>query len=73
MKVKLLKDIRMGDKLHVVKRANRKWFAPYVDKGVLVKCKEPQFIHIPFTAGAVVEASDATAEKWIEAGKAEPA
>ena len=76
MKVKLLKDIfeydRHGENvgIKVVKRRNNAWGPPVEVHGQLVKSQEPEFITTSFTAGTVIEMSDASGQKYIEAGNA---
>ena len=70
MKVKLLKDVMDGAAVKMVTRRNRNWTSPKVVDGKVVESEEPQFIHTVFSQGLVVEASDATAAKWIKKGLA---
>ena len=76
MKIKLLADIVEHDKdgnevgLKIAKRKNKAWTPPRVVDGNIVECGVSQFIYTPFVQGAIIEASEATATKWIEAGKA---
>ena len=77
MFVKLLKNKTERDRfgnevgLKVAKRRNRQWTPPQVVDGKIVESDEPQFIYTPFVVGAIIEVSQATGEKYIEAGEAE--
>ena len=75
MKVRLTKDIieydRHGESVGIKtsRRRNLAWGPPQVVYGQLVESKEPQFIETPWVKGAVIDMSDATAQKYIDAGK----
>lgn len=77
MKVKLLQDIfeydRHGENVGIKtnKKKNRDWGPPQVVYGQLVECPEPEFVIIPWTAGTVIEMSETTGQKYIDAGKGE--
>lgn len=80
MKVKLLRDVVEKDKdgnvvgLKVTRRRNRNWAPPKIirdPKGQTVtveESKEQEFNHVPFTMGAVIEMSDESGKKYVEAG-----
>lgn len=76
MKVQLLKDITEGEgegaTLKVAKRKNKNWTPPKVVDGELVECGESEYRFIPYIAGTIMEASETTANKWIERGLALP-
>lgn len=76
MKIRLLQDIieydRHGESVGIKasRKRNPAWGAPVVVHGQLVESKEPQYLDIRWTMGTVIEASDATGQKYIDAGKA---
>lgn len=76
MKIRLLEDIhehdRHGESVGVKssKRKNPKWGPSVVVHDQLVESKEPQFLEIRWVKGAIIDASGASAEKFIEAGRA---
>lgn len=77
MKVKLLKDIieydRHGESVGVKtsRRKNKAFGPPQVVYGKLVECSDPEFITTTWTAGTVIEMSEASAAKYVEAGNGE--
>lgn len=72
-RVKLLHDIIQNGHVKSTRRKNPKWEPPKAVKGKLVESKEPEFLWTFFTQGAVVELSNASAQKFIENGWAEVA
>ena len=62
MWVRLIKDVVEGDTLKVAKRRNRQRLTP----------DDPAFYYVPFVRGAVLEMSEASGNKYIDAGLAEP-
>ena len=76
MRIKLLEDIHEHDwrgnsvGIKTTKKKNRAWGPPQVVYDQLVESKEPQHTVIEWVAGAVIEVSEASGQKFIEAGKA---
>lgn len=76
MKIRLLQDVIEYDRhgasvgIKSTRKKNRAWSAPVVVHDQLVQSKEPQYIDIQWVKGAVIDASDATGQKYIDAGKA---
>lgn len=77
MKIKLLEDIheldRHGESVGIKssKKRNPAWGPSVVVHDQLVTSKESQFFDIRWIKGAIIEASDASGQKFIDAGKAE--
>lgn len=76
MKIRLLEDVHEHDRhgesvgIKSSKKKNPDWGPPVVIHDQLVESKEPQFLVIRWVKGAVIDASDASAQKFIEAGRA---
>lgn len=75
MRIRLLEDVveydRHGESVGIKtsKRRNRAWGPPQVVYDQLVESKEPEFTVISWTKGAVIDMSDASGQKYIDAGK----
>ncbi len=74
-RVRVIKDIVGADKdgvesLRVTKRRNKRWTPPVKVGDKFVECLEPEFIHIPWCVGQVLEMSEASCQYYIASGHA---